>query len=698
MKKTILILSALLLCLGLNAQKFNKIPRAWKWVSPSEVAFTYDGTFEDSLAFSVNALQKKVIPGRKFPAKYESFPINPKGAKNMSYSPDSSRLAYTLKGNLFVVNLCDTTTLQLTQDGSELIRNGHASWVYFEEIFGRPADYRSYWWSPDSKKIAFYRYDNSGVPMFPIYSPFGQDGRLNRTRYPKAGEKNPEVMIGMVDLAQPGKIVWADFDEKLDQYFGIPFWSADSKDFFVSREPRRQNTLDLYAVSSEDGTKKPVYHEEYPTWLEWMEDMLFTKEGLYMARDFETGWQQIYFLSYDGKTLRRLTDGPNWNVRLLRTDEKTGDVFFTAKRDVVATNTLYKVDNQGNISALTDTSLNVANVQFSEDGRFFVAMLSNFTTPNQIWLCETSKAAQAWRERKMAAAPRKGTRIQQMAGRTSMLVADLKGPDYDPKEYALPQIVKIKASDGLEMPGAITYPKNFDPAKKYPVHVEIYGGPGTAYVRNMYRMPSEKTQWWSDKGIINIVVDGRVAGHNGRAGLDLDWRDVVKTPVEDFVTWAHWLQSLPYVQADKIGVEGFSFGGTMTCMLLFEHSDCYHYGIAGGGVYDWLLYDTHYTERFMDTPQANPEGYEAAKALNYAKDYPVTSESDGSVRLKITHGTGDDNVHFQNTLQLIDVLQREGKSFDLMVYPDGMHGYRGAQGAHSTAEDQAFWKKYLLGL
>ena len=276
--------------------------------------------------------------------------------------------------------------------------------------------------------------------------------------------------------------------------------------------------------------------------------------------------------------------------------------------------------------------------------------------------------------------------------------ADMKGPDYDASKYALPQMIHITTDDGLEIPAAVTYPVDFDPSGKYPVHFEIYGGPNTAYVRERWVTPNASNQWWSEHGIITVTADSRVAGHNGRAGTDQDFRNLTAAPVKDFVAWASYFQSLPYVIPDKIGVEGFSFGGTMTSLLLFEHSDKFHYGIAGGGVYDWMLYDSHYTERFMETPQANPDGYAASRVLSAVESYPVTYENnDGSVMLKITHGTGDDNVHFQNTLQLVDELQKQGKCFELMIYPDGMHGYRGYQGWHSTAADRDFWLKYLKG-
>ena len=202
----------------------------------------------------------------------------------------------------------------------------------------------------------------------------------------------------------------------------------------------------------------------------------------------------------------------------------------------------------------------------------------------------------------------------------------------------------------------------------------------------------------AENGIIEVVADCRASGHNGREGLDHIYKRLNERETLDFVEWAEYLKTLPYVNGDKIGVEGFSFGGTMTALLLMNHPDAYHYGIAGGGVYDWSLYDTHYTERFMDTPANNPEGYAETSVLSSAANYPVTEKNyDGSVMLKITHGTGDDNVHFQNTLLLVDALQKAGRKFELMIYPDGMHGYRGYQGRHFNEANRAFWLKYLKG-
>ncbi len=606
--------------------------------------------------------------------------FRPEGAQNLTFSPDSSKFAYTKDGDLFFADAESGEATRLTFDGSELILNGYASWVYYEEIFGRSSEYKAFWWSPDSKTLAFYRFDNSKVTMFPIYSPFfnqpdfslpASEGSIDNTRYPLAGGVNPSVRIGFAELENPGNIVWADFDEKEDQYFGTPFWGP--KGLFVAREPRIQNCLDLYCVSPEDGSKSHIYHEKVNTWLNWMEDMLFTDSGLYMVRDFESGFQQIYFLSYDGKVFRRITDGSNWRVKLIGLDRK--NLYFTAQRDAVAKSALYKVSlgRKHKITALTDPQYNAANVEFSHDFKTFTVELSNFTTPTR-------------RIKARTASPGHFT-----------VLKDSTPEGFVKEDYCFPQLISMTTEDGYTLPAAITYPRNFDPSKKYPVHFEIYGGPNTAYVRDRWRAPNKYNQWFAENGIIHIVADVRTSGHNGRRGLDEAYKRLSETEIKDYLAWAYYLRSKPYVNPSKFGVEGFSFGGTNTALLLLKHSDVFQYGIAGGGVYDWRIYDSHYTERFMQTPQTNAEGYEKSCVLNYAAQYPVEAgKGYGKVMLRITHGTADDNVHFQSTLLLVDALQRAGKSFEFMIYPDGKHGYRNSQREHSFLTDCEFWTKYLL--
>lgn len=706
-RRALVAAATLVVSMSVYSQNFNRIPLRWKWIDNEKVIFSYDGTYTDAGAFAVKAGNHKIVNGVTAPEKYTDFPAKPAGAVNLTFSPDSSMLAFTRENDLYVYDIASGKEKRLTFDGSDTILNGYASWVYYEEIFGRPSMYRAFWWSPDSKKIGFYRFDNADVPVFPIYSPFSDDssrsgmglfysqnagaavelpgmspagGSVRMTRYPKCGDNNPQVRIGIADVGDGG-IVWADFNEKEDQYFGTPFWGADSKDFYIQREPRTQNTLDLYAVSVNDGTKKHIYHETYATWLDWIDGMLFGRDGIYMVRSFETGWQQIYYLSYDGNVLKRLTDGKNWRVSLVDVKEgkaaqgfdgSTSEILFVAERDSRVRSGLYSVC-RGEVKNVSDPSLHVKAVRVSPDMKYAAASVSNSRTPSQVWIYDLAKPAKSFK------------------------VADMAGAGFNAADYALPEVITMTTKDGLELPAMIVYPENFDKSKKYPVYMYIYGGPDTPQAVDNFRSP-RNFEWYAKNGIIEIIADCRASGHNGREGLDQIYKRLDEREVLDFVEWAEYLKTLPYVNGDKIGVEGFSFGGTMTALLLMNHSDAFHYGIAGGGVYDWHLYDTHYTERFMDTPANNPDGYAETSVLASAANYPVTEANyDGSVMLKITHGTGDDNVHFQSTLQLVDALQKAGKKFELMIYPDGMHGYRGYQGAHFNEANRAFWLHYLCG-
>ena len=664
---TVRILTAALAAmatLAAAAEDFNPIPGQWRWLDARKAQIGDE--IVDVRNGSVTAAHSTAAAG---------FPIAPEDAFNLTWSPDSTLIAYTQHGDLYIYNIQNGDTRRLTTDASDVIMNGYASWVYFEEIFGRPSKYRAFWWSPDSRRIAFYRFDESNVETFPIHSPFGRTGTLRTTRYPKSGTSNPSVTIGIADLTDDGAITWADFNPADDQYFGTPFWNADGTTFIVPRMPRIQNTLELYAVTPSDGSKRLIYNESYPnSWLDWPEQILFTPTGIIMARNFETGWQQIYSLNYDGTSLRRLTDGSNWRIQLLSVTSK-GEVYFTAERDSRCSSTLYRVDSKGRITAITDPALHAENVAISPDGKYFIARLSNHNTPSRVVVSPIS-------------APSKPIRTYNSAA-----------TGYDPSHYSIPEMRTINV-DGFELPAKVWLPDNFEPSRKYPVVIYLYGGPDNPMVYDKWETPSESNQWYARHDIIYAKADCRSSGHNGRAGLDQVYLNLGAREALDYVEWAKYFQSLPYVRPDKIGVTGFSFGGTMTTTLLLKYSDWFHYGIAGGGVYDWALYDSHYTERFMRTPQDNPDGYASSRVLDMTDNYPAvydeTTVNDiPSVMLRLTHGTGDENVHFQNTLQLIDRLHKGGKRFDFMIYPDGMHGYHGYQGRHYEDANHTFWLRHL---
>lgn len=586
---------------------------------------------------------------------------------NPVFSPDSTKIAYTKDNNLYVMDVATGEHTALTADGSELILNGRASWVYYEEILGRATHYKAFWWSPDSRRLAYYRFDDTNVPMFPIYDAMGKHGTLNETRYPKAGDENPKVEIGMVDLTT-GETVWADFDRDDDQYFGTPFWSAESDKFMVPWMPRDQNRLVLYEVSPSDGSKKPLYEEYQRTWIDWIDDMVFTEDGFYMTRDFD-GWEQIYFQPFDGSGYTKLTEGRNWGTRILKLDEKAGVLFYTSRAEISTRYDVYRLDLRKRTSErISYGDYNFSNVVISPDNRYYAALVSNVSTPSKSVLVKIGRKPEV------------------------TVLGDSKGPEYDSYKLAEARMLFIEV-DGFTLPASVRLPVDLDTGRKYPVIISMYGGPNSGTVMDVWSAPSRNNQLWAIEGVIQISIDHRASGHCGKEGLNYVYRSLGQTELADYIEWVKYLRTLPYVDAEKIGITGFSFGGTMTVLALTDGADYFQYGIAGGGVYDWQLYDTHYTERYMDTPEDNPEGYAFTRVWERAGKY---RGGKGSM-LRITHGTADDNVHMQNTLQLIDALQKEDKQFELMIYPGGLHGYRGYQGVHSSNSDLIFWYRYLLG-
>ena len=595
--------------------------------------------------------------------------------KNPALSPDLQKVAYTRDNDLYSLDLNTLAETRLTFDGTDVIMNGWASWVYFEEIFGRSSAYRAFWWSPDSKKLAFYRFDDSKVPMFPIYYSTGQHGFIRETRYPKAGDPNPEVKLGFVDVTTTD-IVWADFNEKEDQYFGTPFWGSSGADIMVQWMTRDQDNLILYAVDITNGAKKEVYKETQKTWINWISAMRFGEKGFYFVRDFEN-WEHIYYQSYDGLTLSKLTDGKNWGVRIVNLDEKSRTIIFTARREASDRNDVYKTTwNTRGVPVITRLStgdLNYSAPLVSPDRKHFMVTASNVSTPSQLLLFAANSGGVV-----KISSPK--------------VVLDSKGDTFDAANLPKTEMVYIVTEEGFRLPGAITYPTNFDKNKKYPVIVSIYGGPNSTNVMNSWRNPAGNLKMWADEGVIQISIDNRASGHAGKEAINYIHRNLGYWEQIDYNQWGKYLISLPFVNPEKIGITGFSYGGTMTMTALTDGAEYFKFGIAGGGVYDWLLYDSHYTERYMDHPKDNKEGYERSAVHRKVKKY--TPEK-GSLAL-ITHGTGDDNVHYQNTLQLVTELQREGKHFELMLYPEAMHGYRGFQGEFSAQENIKFWRKVLL--
>jgi dipeptidyl-peptidase-4 len=583
--------------------------------------------------------------------------------QNPTLSPDKQYVAFTRKSDLYSVRISDLKEVRYTNDGTDVIYNGWASWVYFEEILGRATRYKAFWWSPDSKTLSFMRFDDTEVPMFPIYGSKGQHGYLEQTRYPKAGDPNPKVRVGFVQV-DGSPVVWADFNEHDDQYFGQPYWSFDSSNLMVQWMNRDQNNLKFYQVDPKTGVKKEIYDEKQATWidLDHSERITYLADNKhYILKSDKTGWAHYYLYTLDGKLVNPITEG-KWQVTsIANIDEKNKVLYFNARKEDSATSDLYRVDFSGkNMQRLTFGNY-THNVSVSPDGKYFVTSYSNVSTPTKVALVDN-----------------KGKVIRELA--------DSKAPDFDEYIYGKTEMVHIPTPDGYQLPATITWPTDFDESKEYPVIFSIYGGPNAGTVRNTWK--GTNNQHWANEGIIQISVDHRASGHFGKEGVALMHRNLGHWEMEDYITAAKWLKSKPYVAKNKLLITGHSYGGYITALALTKGADYFDYGIAGAPVTSWELYDTHYTERFMDTPQDNPEGYKKGSVLSYVDQYKGV--------LRILHGDMDDNVHMQNTIQLVDALTNRDKHFELMIYPGSRHGFGREKTAYDTKERNRFYYQYLL--
>ena len=598
-------------------------------------------------------------------AKPVNLTNNPEKEVNPTLSPDKQYVAFTRNNDLYAIHIPTRKENRLTTDGTDLILNGYASWVYFEEILGRPTRYRSFWWSPDSKSIAFMRMDDTKVPLFPIYFETGQHGGLENTRYPKAGDPNPTVRIGTVS-PEGGSVVWADFDENQDQYFGMPYWRPDGKALWVQWMNRGQDSLRIFEVAPQTGLKRLIYAETQKTWID-LDDQggrisfLSTMPAFILKSD-KDGWENLYLHRMDGSLQNRITEGSFWSTDISFIDEKKKILYFTARKENSTRTDYYRVGLDGKGLQRLSFGDYTHRIIPSPEGSYFVTQYSNSVTPDRLALVDN-----------------KGKVIKELG--------DARGPEFGEYQLAKTEIVRVKSEDGLyDLPMRITWPLHYDPSKKYPVMINIYGGPNAGTVRDGWQF-SGQTQWWASEGLIQVSMDHRASGHFGKQGLNYMHRNLGVWELKDWITLVKWLQTKGADPA-RIGISGFSYGGYMTCMALTAGADYFTHGLAGGSVTDWQLYDTHYTERFMDTPAENPEGYKNGSVFAHADKYKGL--------LRIYHGTMDDNVHLQNSLQLVKKLQEQKKHFEFMVYPGGRHGWGGAQNAHSTNENNMFIYRNLL--
>ena len=589
--------------------------------------------------------------------------------KNPTLSPDGNYVGYTKNNNLFTLSLATKKEVAITNDGATGILNGYASWVYFEEIFGRPTQYRAFWWSPDSKYISFMRFDERKVPMFPIYNSEGQHGFVEETRYPKSGDENPTVKIGWT-TPDGGSITWADFNEAEDQYFGWPIWNPNNNAMWLSWMDRGQNNLKIYELNMSTGAKKPVYTEYQKTWID-LEDrnggrinFIPNNKG-YIAQADASGWNHLYMYDMEGKLQYPITNGKFTVLGIRQIDEKNKTIYFTARGIESSTRIdLYSVGFDGkNQKRLTVGDYNNAQVYLAPDAKNFVTVYSNVQTPTTMALINAQK-------------------------KTVEVLGTATPANYDATKLAKTELIRIKSADGLfELPALVTWPKNMDPNKKYPLLVSIYGGPNAGTVMDSWSSNPTK-EAWAQEGLIQVAFDHRASGHFGKEGVNYMYRNLGYWEMEDYMTMAKWFIANGQADPTKIAITGFSYGGYMSSYALTYGASVFTHAMAGGSVTAWELYDSHYTERFMDTPAENPEGYKSSNVMTHLKNFKGV--------LQLVHGTMDDNVHMQSSIQLLSALQDQGKQVEFMLYPGGRHGWGGAKGKHFTDLKNQFIYKHLL--
>ncbi|HEX5603613.1 MAG TPA: S9 family peptidase [Pyrinomonadaceae bacterium] len=567
---------------------------------------------------------------------------NPEEEVGEGFSPDGRMVSFVRENNLYVEDLgMQRRERALTRDGSAKLLNGRLDWVYQEELYGR-GNFGAYWWSPDSTSIAFLRIDESPVPEFTVVDHIPYDQKLEVTAYPKAGDPNPIVKLGVVNAAG-GDIRWIDTFKYQPENFLISrvTWTPDGEKVVFQAQNREQTFLDVNFADPRNGKSSNVIHETSKAWVAINEQPIWLKDGSFIWASERNGWEHLYHYSADGKLLRQITDG-KWEVRSIEgVDEANGYIYFTATEHSHIANHGYRVKLDGSgLTRLTQTE-GSHRLDLSPANNYFVDVWNDVNTPSQVRLYDAS-------------------------GKLVRVIAENKVDALKQYKLGTTELLQVKTRDGFAMEAMMIKPPDFDPRKKYPVMSFTYSGPHAPQVRNGWGSQTYMFhQLLAQKGYIIWVCDNRTASGKG---MDATWpvyKNFGELELRDLEDGVTWLKSQPYVDGSRIGIWGWSYGGFMTSYAL-THSESFKIGISGGTVADWRDYDSIYTERYMGTPQNNPEGYKKSSPVNAAKNLHG--------KLLLIHGAIDDNVHMQNTIQFIYELQKAGKQFQLMLYPKSRHG------------------------
>jgi dipeptidyl-peptidase-4 len=565
-----------------------------------------------------------------------------------TFSPDGNKVAFVRENNIYIKDLASGKENPITTDGLQNnIINGATDWVHEEEFAFSVA----FFWSPDGKKIAYYRFDESKVKEF-SFNEFNHQlyPTEYRFKYPKAGEQNSVVTIHTYDLAS-GKDQLMDIGTETDQYIPRIKWTYDPDILSIVRMNRHQNKLELLLSNASTGVSKVIYMETSTTYIDIHESegdyVYFTPDKKHFIISSEQSkFNHLYLYDLTGKLVNPITQG-NWDVESFKgVNEKNNTVYYTASESTATEKDIYSINLDGTHKKKISTGKGVNDPSFSKGMNYYINNFSDANTPDFIAIYDGQ-----------------GKQIRVLEDNAA-LINTMKEYNFGKKELFM-----FKTSQGIELNAWMIKPPDFDASKKYPVLLTFYGGPG----RNMVNNDFDRTYFWhqllAEKQYIVMCVDNRGTKFRGTEFKNCTYKQLGKLEVEDQIETAKYLGTLPFVDKSRIGTWGWSFGGFLSSLCITKGADYFKTAIAVAPVTNWRYYDNIYTERFMQLPSENAEGYDSNSPINHV------SKLKGKYLL--IHGSADDNVHFQNTMEMISALVAANKQFDLFVYPDKNHGIRG---------------------
>ena len=576
-------------------------------------------------------------------------PLSENGDQRLAtFSPDATKVAFMRDNNLFIKDLKTNEEIQFTHDGEwNHVINGAPDWVY-EEEFGFA---QGFYWSPDSKKIAYYRFDESNVKEFNMQMTEGLYMQDYKFKYPKAGEDNSIVEIYVYDIAS-GETKKMDTGEETDIYLPRIKWTQDPNVLAIQRLNRHQNHLEILAANATTGETTVFYDETNPYYIDITDNWTFLEDGnRFLMTSEQDGYNHIYLYLMDGTLVKQLTSG-EWEVtNVYGFDGK--EVYFQAAKNSSIERQIYAVNLKGEMRTLIN-KVGTNNARFSSNFKYLININSSVDQPHQYVLFD-----------------KKGKQVRVLEDNKEF-AERMKEYNLGKKEFITITDPAFTLPDGtqIEMQTWRILPPDFDPNKQYPVLIYVYGGPGHQTVNNAWG--SDDFAWMqllAQNGIICVSINNRGGGARGEVFKKMTYQQLGKYETEDMITLAKYMAAQPYVNPEKIAIYGWSYGGFMATSGITKGADYISTAVAVAPVTNWRYYDNIYTERFMRTPQENPSGYDDNSPINFV------DKLKGNYLL--CHGSGDDNVHFQNAMELIKALISEGKQFDLMVYPNKNHSIYG---------------------